>query len=383
MEIQKIFYDVETIYLVGGAVRDAIRDLPPRDFDFKIICEPRFLIMRLEELGYRYSDAFNIVENEYYYNPHNGCVSIVVDGRDIDLAVITTNDIGELIENGDVNLNCCAYDVQKHCVVNPDKLEEIETGILRFCNPESASKDPSIILNALKLVSRDPTILPAPETLETISDSIDSIASFISTRPIEIHKLHSIGGNVNTGEVIQLILGSNANEDSKQLLIKTINSIGPRSYAVPGFEKISGVDQDTKDEITAFVNERYGKAVDSEKVAALFGSDQTVYLNRDGTGRIVSLFSLEGSRVYTTSAINEDEYREMLSTIRRHVPYPWGSVDMRNQRVQALVLSAGFHQISNPLIAKKLLTGDNRTFQESPFGVVAYKNGVGEFVYGK
>ena len=147
--IDKVVPPSMNIYLVGGAVRDIVLGRQVRDYDF--CCEG--LVRPIgkhiaDELG----GAYYVLDDE------RDMVRAIVDDEqmgqfDIDIALISGEDISEDLRERDFTFNAMAIKIGENPVfVDPlNGLADLQQKKLRMCGPESLNNDPMRALRAIRM----------------------------------------------------------------------------------------------------------------------------------------------------------------------------------------------------------------------------------------
>ncbi|GAB4535154.1 MAG: CCA tRNA nucleotidyltransferase [Anaerolineales bacterium] len=177
------------VYLVGGAVRDALRGRTSHDLDFVVQGNARTMARQV-------GDALEAA----YYPLHDdfdaGRVVLQdVDGRlVIDFIGLHPDGLEADLRARDFTLNAIAVDVR-----NPQQLldplggaADLRRGILRVCSPASLRNDPVRILRAVRMaVNMDLQI--APETRRLIQDALPGLPR-VSIERVRSEILRILGG---------------------------------------------------------------------------------------------------------------------------------------------------------------------------------------------
>ena len=194
------------LYLVGGAVRDGILDIPTKDFDFTTDASADESITLFKNNGYNTTEigkAFGTIEALY----ENFSLHITTFREDsyeetsrkpeITSSINLENDL----KRRDFTINAIAYDILENKLIDPYKgLKDLSQGIIT--TPISAdisfSDDPLRMLRACRFISSH-GFTPDANTFEAIKKNIDRIEIVSSERVRdELTKL-LIGGNPSLG----------------------------------------------------------------------------------------------------------------------------------------------------------------------------------------
>lgn len=202
-QVAKLFYT--KTYLVGGALRDIIWNKKINDLDFKVFSPPDKIIQILEKSGLNRRGDYKIKSGEFYESSFNGVFGINLGGLDIHVSSTSTQDIRELIKDGDLSFNCCAYDVHSGEILTPEYIPAIKNKELHFANPERASQDPTIVINALKQISKIPEIKIPEETDIIIRESILDVKRFLEKSPDFQYLIAPICINLNSERALNYL----------------------------------------------------------------------------------------------------------------------------------------------------------------------------------
>ncbi len=141
----------QTVYLVGGAVRDALSSRPAHDLDFALAGNPARLARRVaNELG----GAFFLLDDER----NTGRVVLAYDDQShytLDFAVLRGETIEDDLRSRDFSINAMAVDTR-----SPQQLldplggaVDLSAGRLRACSPGAMQEDPVRILRGIRLAA--------------------------------------------------------------------------------------------------------------------------------------------------------------------------------------------------------------------------------------
>ena len=175
----------ETLFLVGGAIRDAFINRPNYDLDFVLPGSAMKLARRIaDELGAAY----------FPLDPQRNIARLILEPdtrwaingnalRRIDFSTFQGSDLATDLQRRDFTMNAMAVDVRQ-----PDRLIDPLGGTvdlarkqLRVCSPTSIIDDPVRILRAIRFcVEFDLKILP--ETLQLIRQSVHLLGGVSSER---------------------------------------------------------------------------------------------------------------------------------------------------------------------------------------------------------
>ena len=194
------------LYLVGGAVRDGILDIPTEDFDFTTDATADESLMLFKNNGYQTTEigkAFGTIEALY----ENFSLHVTTFREDSykDTSrkpeISGSNNLENDLKRRDFTINAIAYDLLENKLIDPySGLKDLSQGVIT--TPDSAdisfSDDPLRMLRACRFVSSH-GFSPDPDTFEAIKKNIDRI-EIVSNERIrdELNKL-LIGDNPSLG----------------------------------------------------------------------------------------------------------------------------------------------------------------------------------------
>lgn len=346
------------IYLVGGAVRDFVWGKRMNDLDFEVHLPIEEMITILEANGFKKCEDYHTSEHQYYVSAFSGVVGAVIDGVDVHLTEVITTDLPTLINQGDVNFSCCVYDVKTRKIQNPETIKKIQNKELYFCNSENALSSPTIIINALKQISRVPDILIPQETEEIIKRSIPSVVNYIRENPNFKYLVSSFCGNINSEQVYGYFdhesqdIFDNINRKKSKLRAST------PQYTSVTVQKLSDPD---RDEIIALLKMAYGKEYDSTKVFS--ENINSVVFERKG-GKIISCCLIDSERMYSVAATDGAGWAGIIAELAKNNYNVWGTVDCNNPKIQALCSIAGLNIETKPNIIRKILESKTNKYKD-------------------
>ena len=194
------------LYLVGGAVRDGILDIPTKDFDFTTDATADESLTLFKNNGYQTTEigkAFGTIEALY----ENFSLHVTTFREDSykDTSrkpeISSSNNLENDLKRRDFTINAIAYDLLENKLIDPySGLKDLSQGVIT--TPVSAdisfSDDPLRMLRACRFVSSH-GFSPDSDTFEAIKKNIDRI-EIVSNERIrdELNKL-LIGGNPSLG----------------------------------------------------------------------------------------------------------------------------------------------------------------------------------------
>ena len=155
----------QTIYLVGGAVRDLLLGRKLHDLDFTMGENPVQLTRRIAralDAGFFVLDDERHTTRVAYHRP---------DGRDfpLDFVQFTGADLAEDLRHRDFTINAMAIDLAApETIIDPlGGQADLATGLLRVCTDQSLLEDPLRALRAIRLAISvwHGLTLPAPQNI--------------------------------------------------------------------------------------------------------------------------------------------------------------------------------------------------------------------------
>jgi len=152
------------VFLVGGAVRDALRGVPGKDLDLVVETgSPGQVLEMAEALAGLLGGAFVPLDRG------RGIARIVLkEGRDLDLAARVGSSLEDDLRHRDFTLNAMAWDVQSGRLLDPTGgRSDLARQILRLAGPTSLADDPLRTLRALRMLCSLP-LRPAPGLPEAL-----------------------------------------------------------------------------------------------------------------------------------------------------------------------------------------------------------------------
>ena len=194
------------LYLVGGAVRDGILDIPTKDFDFTTDANVDESLKLFKENGFQTTEigkAFGTIEALH----ENFSLHITTFREDSyeetsrKPDIISSNNLENDLKRRDFTINAIAYDILENKLIDPyGGLKDLSQGIIT--TPLSAdisfSDDPLRMLRACRFISSH-GFSPDANTFEAIKKNIDRIEIVSSERVRdELTKL-LIGNNPSLG----------------------------------------------------------------------------------------------------------------------------------------------------------------------------------------
>ncbi len=140
----------QEIYLVGGAVRDALLGRESHDLDFAV---PANGIKLARRIANKLKGAFYPLDNE---RDTGRVVMIQEDGMRtvMDFATYRGAGIEADLRDRDFTLNAIAYNLGTEVIFDPLKgANDLRAKLIRACTPESLANDPVRVLRAVRLAA--------------------------------------------------------------------------------------------------------------------------------------------------------------------------------------------------------------------------------------
>ncbi len=139
----------EELFLVGGAVRDALIGQEINDLDFTLPVDPTRLVKKLAKrlkVGYFTLDDDRHTARLLYQNRHD-------DHFFIDFAQFTGEDLNADLRNRDFSVNAMAFSIHDpHTLIDPLNGEcDLRAGLLQPCSNHSLLDDPLRVLRGVRL----------------------------------------------------------------------------------------------------------------------------------------------------------------------------------------------------------------------------------------
>ena len=148
--VQEALPDVQEIYLVGGAVRDAILGRASHDLDFAV---PTDGIKLARRVANKLKGAFYPLDGER----DTGRVILIHEDETrtiMDFATYRGTDIEADLRDRDFTINAIAYDLNTQSIFDPlNGSNDVLTRLIRVCSSESLTNDPVRVLRAIRLAA--------------------------------------------------------------------------------------------------------------------------------------------------------------------------------------------------------------------------------------
>ena len=169
----------QPLYLIGGAVRDALLGKVSHDLDFGL---PRSETKSVDPMRVARHIANEIGAAYYPLDSERGAARLVLihdDGaRDIlDFATFRGDSLEDDLRGRDFTLNAIALDVRTQQLYDPlGGASDLRAKVLRMCSPTSLSNDPVRILRAIRLAASFGFHIP-PETRLAMKTAAPELSS--------------------------------------------------------------------------------------------------------------------------------------------------------------------------------------------------------------
>ena len=184
-------------YLVGGAVRDGILDIPTKDFDFTTNALPEESIKILNDQGYKTTEvgkAFGTIELQL----KESSIHITTYRKDTyenssrNPSIESVLDLNSDLSRRDFTINSIAYSIDENELLDPfSGLKDLAKGIIKTPDDPviSFSDDPLRMLRLCRFISTH-GFSPEKETFTAMKNNIERI-QIVSVERIrdEINKL--------------------------------------------------------------------------------------------------------------------------------------------------------------------------------------------------
>lgn len=340
-------------YLIGGSIRDIIlkKSVKLSDLDIYVRGDQKNTTDLLAKAGYSETPSPSIQEKEYFFDEGGKYVYFNLDGRRVEIKFIGNTEIGELISQSDINLNCCAYDINNRSIVDNDIALSIESKTLRFSNPRVSKSDPLKILSALKQIARLPDIKIPQETEEVIRNGIEYIYKYFLDKPEKKQKLESLLCEINSQQVINYF-PEKYKTIFQGLETKMYKLNVPDGYSSRNLSELS--DYEYKN-IQSFVKRKYAKRFDPLKLGPR--KVNSVVFNQHDNETIRSCCLFDGLRLY---AIATDDLGDVSKMVHDLVDYNYSlytTISLDHRLLIKLSVEAGLKIEDDKDVIHKILSG--------------------------
>ena len=210
------------VYIVGGAVRDGLLNLPCDDLDAVIPLPLNKIEKIVTEIGY----------NPHRLGNHKQTVSLFMEEERIDLLELKTDFLTDALQR-DFTINAIYYDVRNQTWIDPlGGGQDLEARCLRACGKaeERLEEDPIRILRMIRMTVRYEL---------KIDDELWNAAR------ANLTLLESCAAERTTGELKEILISENALSG-----VRLLDELGYWSLAIPELVRLKGLTQNkyhTKD----------------------------------------------------------------------------------------------------------------------------------------
>ena len=213
-------------YLVGGAVRDGILDIPTKDFDFTTNASPEESIKMLNDGGYKTTEvgrAFGTIELQLKENS----IHITTYRKDTyenssrNPSIESAADLNTDLSRRDFTINSIAYSINENELLDPFfGLKDLSLGIIKTPDDPiiSFSDDPLRMLRLCRFISTH-GFSPDDDTYTAMRNNIERI------KIISVERIRD--------ELNKLLLGNDA-----PMGIRALVESGLSSYIIPEINEL-------------------------------------------------------------------------------------------------------------------------------------------------
>ena len=213
-------------YLVGGAVRDGILDIPTKDFDFTTNAPPEESIKMLNDGGYKTTEvgrAFGTIELQLNENS----IHITTYRKDTyenssrNPSIESATDLNTDLSRRDFTINSIAYSINENELLDPFfGLKDLSLGIIKTPDDPiiSFSDDPLRMLRLCRFISTH-GFSPDDDTYTAMRNNVERI------KIVSIERIRD--------ELNKLLLGNDA-----PMGIRALVESGLSSYIIPEINEL-------------------------------------------------------------------------------------------------------------------------------------------------
>jgi tRNA nucleotidyltransferase/poly(A) polymerase len=169
-----------SIYLVGGAIRDALLGRSIHDLDFALERDAIKLARRIANALSRAGTGTISKADFYPLDPERDTGRVIVTNVDgtrmvMDFAAFRGSDIETDIAGRDFTLNAIAMDLKTGALLDPlGGAQDLKDKRLRFCSPSAFADDPLRILRGVRLAAEFGFHI-MPETRKAMKEAVGSL----------------------------------------------------------------------------------------------------------------------------------------------------------------------------------------------------------------
>ncbi len=345
-------------YLIGGSIRDIIleKSVKCSDLDVYTRGSQEEIVDLLAKSGYSEISEPSIQDKEYFFDEGGEYLYFYLDKKIIELKFISNIKIEKLISQSDINLNCCAYNINNKNIVDNDIALSIKKKILQFSNPDVSKKDPLKIFSALKQIARLPDIKIPQETEKIIKDGVEYVYEYFLNNPGKKQKLKSLLCEINSSQAINYF------SEKQKSIFEGLETKLYKLNVTEGYssKNLSELSCDEYKNIQEFVKEKYGKRFDPFKLDSR--KVNSVVFNQYDNGLIKSCCLFDGSRLY---AIASNDLKDLVKMVRDLVDYNysiWTTISIDHKLLISLSIKAGLKIENNKEVIHKILSGQNLNY---------------------
>ncbi len=352
-EIKNIFGGES--YLIGGFVRDAVlgKSIGGSDLDIMTRASIEDVKNNLQQLGFVENQGEKFSDGKFSIKKEVGVLNVLIQGREVQVGFIGEKNIDELIASGDVNINCCVFNIGEGKIINPDKFREVLSKNLYFCDIESAKSDPMKILSALKQISKIPDLTVSEETMGVIRNSIPMFVDFFKNNPDKRRKLKSLFENINSGEVLKLFEDYDVEEIFNDFEIKKTRMDTSEGYMSSTIDQL---DPEIQKGIRDLMISQFGKRLDPGKI---FNKRvNSVVYELDSDGKVISSALMDGQRMYAVASTSPENMIKMVSNLIKNNYSVWTTISSSRKYLIEMSKTAGLKLVSNPDLVSKVLVSN-------------------------
>ena len=160
------------IYEVGGAVRDSLLGLEPKDIDYVVVgSNPTELVsLGFTQVGSSFPVFLHPTTNEEYALARTEKkIGTGYHGFECEWENVT---LEQDLQRRDITINAIAYDVHKEEYIDPYfGIQDLEHKIIRHCNNKSFTEDPLRILRVARFTAKLPDFTVYHGTIKLIKET--------------------------------------------------------------------------------------------------------------------------------------------------------------------------------------------------------------------
>lgn len=220
-EISKFIPQEQRVFIVGGAVRDALLSRPIHDFDFVLSGDALRIARKLaDKLGAAY----------YPLDAERGTARVIYTDQagmrhTLDFATMLDHDLEKDLTGRDFTINAMAVDLREpQALIDPlGGVSDLHSKSLQACSPESIQSDPVRILRAVRFAAVYDLQI-STQTRQQMRQSIEGLAG-VSAERLRDELFRILGGpRVATS-------------------LRALDMLGVMAYLLPELEALKGLEQ--------------------------------------------------------------------------------------------------------------------------------------------